>query len=148
MRRKAVPSDFVFMLALRKMTMSEHLANSGMCMSDESHFDRVMVEYDSAEVLELSGIPVGIVKVKRAGGKWELIQIQLLPELQGMGIGSRLIKALLAEAEHANASVGLSVLKTNPARRLYTRLGFAAIGEDESSLLMLWGAGSQAASFG
>ena len=44
---------------------------------------------------------------------------------------------LLAEAKRIGAAVKLSVLKSNPARSLYQRLGFVIVGENDQSLLMV-----------
>lgn len=60
---------------------------------------------------------------------WELVQIQIAPAWQGAGIGSHLVRALLEQARQAGAVVRLSVLKANPARQLYERLGFAVVAE-------------------
>jgi ribosomal protein S18 acetylase RimI-like enzyme len=46
------------------------------------------------------------------------------PSLHGQGFGTQLIQSVITEARHAGASLKLDVLKTNPARRLYERLGF------------------------
>ena len=48
----------------------------------------------------------------------------MLPSLQGKSIGTKLLQSLVEEAREAGASLKLSVLKANPARRLYERMGF------------------------
>ena len=60
---------------------------------------------------------------------WDLIQIQLAPSLQGQGFGAQIIQSVISEARDAGASLKLDVLKVNPARRLYERLGFTVITE-------------------
>jgi ribosomal protein S18 acetylase RimI-like enzyme len=57
------------------------------------------------------------------------MQIQLMPSLQGKGIGTRLLQSLVQEAREAGAGLKLSVLKANPARRLYERMGFVVVEE-------------------
>lgn len=47
---------------------------------------------------------------------------------------------VLREAGQAGVAVELSVLKVNPARRLYERLGFVQVSEGEHSYLMRLGA--------
>jgi ribosomal protein S18 acetylase RimI-like enzyme len=59
-----------------------------------------------------------------------LIDIALLPETRGAGIGSSLLQELLAAAKRAGKKVRLQVLKTNPAFRLYERLGFRITGDE------------------
>jgi GNAT superfamily N-acetyltransferase len=63
---------------------------------------------------------------------WDLIQIQLTPSLQGQGFGAQLIQSIISQARQAGASLKLDVLKANPARRLYERLGFTTIAETRS----------------
>jgi ribosomal protein S18 acetylase RimI-like enzyme len=50
------------------------------------------------------------------------MDIALLPAYRGQGIGTRLLDALLAQAQ--GAPVTLHVEPLNPAQRLYRRLGF------------------------
>ena len=57
---------------------------------------------------------------------------------RGTGMGTALLKDLLAEAERAGKPVRLQVLKTNRAIRLYARLGFAITGESPTHLQMEW----------
>lgn len=52
------------------------------------------------------------------------------------GVGGFLIKNLLDEAEAGNMKVRLSAAKINPARKLYARLGFAVVGEDQYKVYM------------
>jgi ribosomal protein S18 acetylase RimI-like enzyme len=136
-KRKAEQQDLHFLLALRKATMNAHLLASSMSVSDANHLQRIQLEFESAEIVESAGRPVGLMKVTRRDRSWELIQLQLLPHLQGLGIGSKLIDALLQEAHSAGASVALSVLKSNPARHLYARHGFVVCGESAQSFEMI-----------
>jgi ribosomal protein S18 acetylase RimI-like enzyme len=59
-----------------------------------------------------------------------------LPSHQGAGLGTLLLYSLLGEADAARAPIRLRVLRTNPARRLYERLGFAVAGESATHFLM------------
>jgi GNAT superfamily N-acetyltransferase len=103
---------------------------SGVELSAEEHLRRVLFRFDCAEVVLFEEQPSGLLKVARDGKQWHLIQIQLVPELQGHGLGAWLIEGVLAEARKAEASVELDVVKGNPARRLYERLGFSVIAEN------------------
>jgi ribosomal protein S18 acetylase RimI-like enzyme len=57
--------------------------------------------------------------------------IALIPEHQRYGIGASLIRQVQASAATRGLPVRLNVLKVNPARALYERLGFAVVGEDD-----------------
>jgi ribosomal protein S18 acetylase RimI-like enzyme len=60
-----------------------------------------------------------------------VIQIQLVPRLQGRGLGRQLLEEFLAEAKAAGKDVVLNVPKASPAKKLYERLGFRVEREDE-----------------
>jgi GNAT superfamily N-acetyltransferase len=140
-KRKADRTDIPFLLRLRRSTMNRHIEASGASTADEEHMKRIELEFESAQILELDGRQVGLLKVVRRGSDWELLQIQLVTELQGTGLGAALVQELLTEARSAGAAVHLSVLKANPARRLYERLGFVLAGETEHSFRMVRRAG-------
>lgn len=75
--------------------------------------------------------PVGRILVTHEESCHRLVDIALLPEHRGHGIGAQLIRQLIQEAKGAGLPLRLQVLKTNPAARLYERLGFVKTGEDQ-----------------
>ena len=66
----------------------------------------------------------------------KLHRVFLLPEAQGRGIGTRLVEEVLAASRATRRPVRLRVLRVNPARRLYERLGFKVTGETETHFEM------------
>src|SRR6201987_2372762 len=126
--RPAIREALPFLLELRRQTMHPHLLASGLIPSLEEDMRRVLLRLDCAEVILLANEPVGFLKVSRNGMDWDLI-IQLAPSLQGQGFGAQLIQSVISEARDAGASLKLDVLKANPARRLYERLGFTVIAD-------------------
>ncbi len=65
-----------------------------------------------------------------------LVDISLLPEHRNCGAGSHVIGGLIAESTRSGVPLRLSVLRGNRAARLYQRLGFVKIAEDEMYLQM------------
>jgi ribosomal protein S18 acetylase RimI-like enzyme len=128
-RRAATQADMPFLLQLRRETMSPHQLASGVTASEDEHRSRVLVQFDIAQVLMLDNQPIGLLKLIQDGSNWELLQIQLSPAVQRRGIGTQLLLQIVCDAQHANATMRLSVLKANPARRLYERLGFRIVAE-------------------
>ena len=63
-----------------------------------------------------------------------LVSIRLLPQFQNRGIGTKIIVNLLNDSKNP---VRLQVLKVNPARRLYERLGFKVYDETETHFKMI-----------
>ena len=67
------------------------------------------------------------------------LAISLLPKYRGLGIGARLLDALLLLLrENGYRQASLSVQKENPALRLYQRAGFRILAEKGTEYLMLW----------
>jgi ribosomal protein S18 acetylase RimI-like enzyme len=134
--RLGTPEDVDWLTDLRIATMGPHLEASGEDLANAEHRARVLHEFDSLQIIEQCGNAIGMVKVVRAPGRWNLVQIQLEPAHQGHGIGGAIISGLLAEARAARAVLFLSVLRTNPAKRLYDRLGFCVVSEKQHSYEM------------
>jgi ribosomal protein S18 acetylase RimI-like enzyme len=92
----------------------------------------------SYQVILSDGLPVGRLYLDRRPDELHIIDIALLPEHRNAGIGSALLKDLLAEAEQAGVPVGIYVECFNPAQRLYERLGFSQIEEVGVYYRMEW----------
>ena len=86
--------------------------------------------------IQYEGREVGLLTIKQEETEINIVTLQLLPEYQGRGIGSAVIKHILSEANSHRCSVGIEVLKISPARKLYERLGFKITSETEASYLM------------
>ena len=137
--RPATEADIPFLLELRQRTMSEHQRASGIQPSERERRERVLASFESAEIILLAGAPVGLLKVVRDPGSWDLLQIQIVPEKQRKGFGSTIVGKLLDDAKQAHVSVSLSVLRANPARHLYERLGFRIVGQNDHAYDMEFG---------
>ncbi|WP_186301540.1 GNAT family N-acetyltransferase [Denitromonas halophila] len=83
-------------------------------------FDLVMVD----------GVAVGYVYALRGLSHFALIDVALLPAHCGQGIGSRVVGALIAEADAAGLCLSAHVAKGGRAWRLWQRLGFEVVGDD------------------
>ena len=57
------------------------------------------------------------------------LAIAVMPEYLGCGVGTLLLQHLLEAAKQRYTGVVLSVRATNPAKRLYERMGFVVTGE-------------------
>jgi ribosomal protein S18 acetylase RimI-like enzyme len=89
-------------------------------------------------VLERDGTPIGRVYVEDTPGMVQLIDIALLPESRGAGIGSAVIGDLLRQARERDSKIVLYVEKNNPVRSLYHRLGFVAVKDEGVYDMMEW----------
>lgn len=77
-------------------------------------------------VIVCDGSPVGRLCWDRTEDGIRVIDLATSPAVAGWGIGTAVLKTVLAEADAAGLPVHLHVRADSPARRLYERLGFSA----------------------
>lgn len=90
------------------------------------------------DVVLVDGVPAGRLYVHRREREIRLVDITLLPEFRNSGLGSRLLRELLAESEATGKPLTIHVEKYNPAMRLYQRLGFRSIEDRGPYDLLEW----------
>jgi ribosomal protein S18 acetylase RimI-like enzyme len=83
----------------------------------------------SFDLILLDGEPVGRLYLQRRKDEIRVIDIALLTEHRGKGVGSALMQDILDQATQANLPVRIHVERNNPALRLYHRLGFREIDD-------------------
>ena len=129
--------DLAFAASVYASTRTEELAVTGwpdevkQAFLDQQHqaqHNHYQSHYPGAEwlVVERGGAPIGRLYLQEGASDIRLIDIALLPEHRGAGIGAAIIDDLLAWARALGKSVSLHVEPNNPVRRLYQRLGFVA----------------------
>jgi ribosomal protein S18 acetylase RimI-like enzyme len=146
--RPARPEDQAFLFRLYASTRQAELAAFGWDPAQQEAFLRMQFNaqrgwYEKAypaaveQIVELDQEPVGrLVVAKGTDAVATLVDISLLTEHRGRGIGGGLLRQLLDQCSQEQASLRLQVLKTNPAAHLYQRLGFLKLGEDDFYLHM------------
>jgi ribosomal protein S18 acetylase RimI-like enzyme len=90
------------------------------------------------DLVEVDGEPAGRLYVHRGPSDIRIMDIALAPAFRGRGIGTRLLRSLMAEAEDSGRKLSIHVEANNPARTLYERLGFRRAGEHGVYLRMEW----------
>ena len=84
-------------------------------------------------VVEVDGVPVGMIQLFGRPDGLEVGEIQILPGHQNLGIGSRVLRDVIAQCHEQRRKVLLSVaLKNDRAYRLYERLGFKLVGSSDT----------------
>lgn len=101
-------------------------------------------KHDIALVADVNGEIVGAVWVRimndygHIDDKTPSFAISLYKEYRGKGIGTALMKEMLTTLkEHGYEQASLSVQKANFAAKMYQKLGFQIIEENEEEFLML-----------
>lgn len=78
----------------------------------------------------VEGQVAGRLYVDRMADEILIIDMAILPPFRGQGIGTTLFKMLLQEGTEAHLPVTMHVEATNPALRLYARLGFEIVEDN------------------
>jgi ribosomal protein S18 acetylase RimI-like enzyme len=84
------------------------------------------------------GEDAGRLYVVRLPDQHSIIDITLLPEHRGKGLGETLLRDVMDEAAACGKPVEIYVEKFNPAMRLYRRLGFETREDKGIYDLMRW----------
>ena len=87
-----------------------------------------MAHRRDTQVIEVSGLLVGVVDIEWREDDLYLARIEVSPELQNLGLGAAIIEGLIDLGARRERALTLDVFGVNPARRLYERLGFQQIG--------------------
>jgi ribosomal protein S18 acetylase RimI-like enzyme len=90
----------------------------------------------SFEIILVDGERAGRLYLHRGPSEIRIVDIALVPEHRGDGVGTSLLRDLLAEADESGKSVTIHVERMNPALRFYERLGFG-LAEDKGVYLFL-----------
>lgn len=130
-------ADREFLFELHRLALGPYIAETWGWDENwqRDHFDRAFPTANW-KLLVVDGCRVGAVRTSDTDGELYLEDILILPGFQRRGLGSAVILSLLGEAASSGRTVGLQVLKVNPAIHLYARLGFVVIGEDDVHVRM------------
>jgi ribosomal protein S18 acetylase RimI-like enzyme len=147
--RNKADSDAEFLLRVYASTRAEELALTNWTASQKEHFCRLQFEAQSVDyarnyphaqysIIEHNGQPVGRLMVDRRETAVHIIDIALLPDARGGGLGTYYLRELMQEASASGKVLSIHVEKFNRALRLYLRLGFQPVEDKGIYLLMEW----------
>jgi ribosomal protein S18 acetylase RimI-like enzyme len=147
--RPELPEDEAFLAKLYATTRDIEMALTGWDASRKETFLRMQFQLQtthyrkyysdaSFQIILGDNLPIGRIYLHYGAKEIRLMDIALLPEYRGSGIGGAILANLLAEAAQSGRSVTLHVEPFNPALRLYQRLGFKTIEDLGGNLYMEW----------
>ena len=84
---------------------------------------------EEVRIISVDGKDVGWLQVADLPTEIRLQKFFVSPQFQRHGIGSEVLSNLLVTWRSTGKKIVLKVLKNNPARRLYERLGFSVAAE-------------------
>jgi ribosomal protein S18 acetylase RimI-like enzyme len=138
--RPARPEDDEFLLRVYASTRTDELAPVPWTEAEKDAFLRMQFtaqhhyyrqHYADGEfsVVQVGGEPAGRLYLYRGAEELRIVDIALLPEFRGRGIGRALLTEIIGEGDRAGLPVRIHVERNNPALRLYRELGFRVVGE-------------------
>lgn len=141
--------DLPFLAELYASTRREEVARTPWTPEQREEFLRWQFDAQHAHyqehypdceflVVEQGGDAIGRLYVDRWPEEIRLVDIALLPEHRGGGMGTNLLHALLDEGRREGLPVSIHVEANNPAMGLYQRLGFEHVDTNGVYHLMRW----------
>lgn len=130
--RKTTASDFDFIYDLHRQTFYSYVEQTWgwqeevQCAGMREEFDSLLFEiacYQSTDI--------GVISVIEKEDVLFLNYLAILPLYQGKGFGTQILHKLLEQAAERGISVKLNVMRVNPAKTLYERVGFRMVSSDE-----------------
>ena len=141
--------DHGFLLRVYASTRADEMATVPWSEQEKADFLRFQFDAQHRYYMEhfpqaafdlilLDGEPIGRLYTDRRDDEIRLIDIAILPEHRGRGLGGAIMREILAEGAASGRLVRIHVEQNNPAMSLYQRLGFEQIEEQGVYYLMEW----------
>jgi ribosomal protein S18 acetylase RimI-like enzyme len=137
--RPATLDDIATLYEIHRAASQKNVAKTWGQWDEPWQRDYFHQHFDCAhrQVIELDQRPIGFLDVAYHADQVFLAAIEIDPADQRQGIGTTLIRDILANAAALRLPVRLQVLKVNDrARALYERLGFVETGETKTHFLL------------
>jgi GNAT superfamily N-acetyltransferase len=130
MLRLGMATDYTFALAVYLSTMRPYTEEL-MVWDEQKQIASFARQWklEDVRVICADGCDVGWLQAIETPSEIILQQFFVVPEHQRAGIGTEVLASLLAHWKPTAKPIVLTVLKNNPARRLYERFGFFVVGE-------------------
>ena len=134
--RPGRPEDFDYCARLYFEAMESTIRELNLTMNAHATGFRERWDVTQVRIITRSGTDIGWLQSFVKDDALFLGQLFVDSALRRQGIGTEVVKGLIEEATNADRAVTLGVVKTNPALRLYERLGFRTTHEDERKFYM------------
>ncbi len=134
--RPAVTQDFEYCKRLYFTGMKKIIEELGLDMAAQTVGFHENWELAEVRIIAVGTSDAGWLQSSVRDDGLFVAQLFVDDPFQRQGIGTEVMNRLIGEAARLNLGVRLAVVKTNPALRLYERLGFHITHEDDRKFYM------------
>jgi GNAT superfamily N-acetyltransferase len=147
--RPATPADEPFLRNLMIRTIADELG--AWAWPEAIRADLLQKQYHARDtamhstwrglddrIISIRNQPAGRIAVARTADEVWIVDLLVVPEQRGSGIGTAALGRVLDEAKQMGKPVRLHVNITHRASRFYERLGFVKAGGSDVHHLMEW----------
>jgi len=151
--RPAAPADYHFMRRLYESTREEEMKQfpfdelrkkDFLDQQFAAQYQHYQLHYPTCErnIIMHGDEPIGRLWIDEWKDQIRLVDIALMEGWRGSGIGSALVRDVLARGAKAGKPVTIHVETFNPAMRMYQRMGFEHVDTNGVYHLMKWTPGA------
>ena len=134
--RPAIAQDFEYCKRLYFTGMKKIIEELGLDMTAQTVGFHENWELAEVRIIAVGTSDAGWLQSSVRDDGLFVAQLFVDDPFQRQGIGTEVMNRLIGEATVLNQAVRLAVVKTNPALRLYVRLGFHITHEDDRKFYM------------
>lgn len=138
--RPAEEKDLGFLSKVYASTRYQELQATGWSQQQVDEFLRMQFEAQDTfykqqfpdaqyQIVQYESEDAGRLYLDFREDEVRIVDIALLPEYRGKGLGTKLLNSIIDDAAEKQLSVRIHVEKNNPALNLYLRLGFENIDD-------------------
>ncbi len=137
--KKAVQNDYNFIYDLKKSSVYNYVNDIWGWdeIIQKDFFDKDFMNIQEFKVITYDNSDIGFTQIFENDNLINITEIHLLPQYQGNGIGTDIIKNIIHSGIQKNKLITLGCFKNNiKAKNLYIKLGFDLIKETPTHFLL------------
>jgi ribosomal protein S18 acetylase RimI-like enzyme len=142
-------ADEEFLLSVYASSRAEELASVPWTAEQKSSFLKMQfagqtrhyrTEHPAAthQIICFDRVAAGRLYLDRSEDKFHILDVTILTEFRNSGLGTAVLRQIMAEAEKSGKPVTIYVESFNRSLRLFERLGFRKVAEQGFHWLMQW----------
>jgi len=102
----------------------------------ERYYLKNQFRQEKTQIIQYNETNIGRITTSHLADRTIIEGIHIIEDFQGKGIGTHLIAQCIKNADNKGVVVELILLKNNPAKQLYLRMGFHQYKEDQHRYYM------------